>query len=705
MADDLTRLENGLREAANSGDKVAAQRIAQELRNRRAMSDQEGKEKEAAPLPTPDPTPPDPFATVPLEISGVTLSDSQRQGILDARDFDDPKQKRLFAAKLAGTIAQQSDGGGFADQVASGQFGAGLRGLVNIFGIGDMAAAAGTAMQGIGDENAMSFGEALEANRAFRHGLEEEFPVTSIASEVVGSIAGGSAAVKGISLLAKGGGKIPQVINAVTKMQKGQWVKNIGRASVAGGTSGAITEGMTEGTPMSGAVMGLAAGPLGAGLVKAGAITGGAVKKLLDDPAAAGIKAMAKKMGTSAEVMAKRFLEFKTVTGKNPALADIMNESASVELGHMIKQAGNEAVATARQGAEAATRGRGDEIAEQLVGGRVTTTRGAQEASRKNVAEVAFAKADDDVIKFSGKEVEEILNDADFRAGLPRTLKRRLDAAADGVDEGMPINLTGLDVNDIRKAFRKRGRGANGSDQIYNELADEVEDIARAQSQNFGAAIDEFAARSLRGEGVEAGRKAATAKTSEFAQSAKVKSANSGAGQRVGARSEVEDIARKGASSAQRLVKRLGEEGDLTKNLRQVLPEGEVAKIQEVARLQSRAGENISNLSPNLRAQGEEGSDLVTNVARATAATFGDVSSIVKANVAAKIGKLLFANGGAEVSEKVAKQIAEDVFNPKKTQQVIAAMRRGGASDDAIADLYVGAAVAAGAAPGIIAGG
>ena len=691
MADqEMQRLEDALRGAADAGDNAAATRIAEAIRNRRAMGGQDTQ-----PSPLKEEPAPDPFATVPTEIDGFALPDDVRQQILDGRAIEDPKEKRLAAARIAGRIAAMDDSGNFADKVARGQFGAGLRGFgAGIFGLGDIAAAAGTALQGVGDEKAMSFGEALEAQREFRRALEDEFPVTSLVGEVAGAVTGGALAIKGISTLAKGAGKAPALVRAVTQLQKGQGLKNTARLAAGGAVAGGITEGVTEGEAQKGAILGLAAGPLGVGLLKAGEITKLGITKLLEDPAAAGIKAMAQKMGVKADEMARRFLEFKTVTGKNPTMADLANNEAAVELRQMIVNQ-PAAAAAAREGAEAVLETRGADIAEQLAGGRVTTTRAAQEARRTTVAGEAFAAAERDPIKFTKGQVTDLLNDPDLRRGLPRTLKRRLDDLMDVAGEGQGVTLSGLDVNDMRKALRKRARGATGADRVFGELADEVEQIARGQSQKFGEAIDEFARRSLTGEGVEAGRKVATTRTGEFVQAGEAAGAAEAAGRRVGARTAVAETAAESATSADRLVKTLSEEGGLVERLKTVLPEAELNRIREIAKLQARSGQNISTLAPAARAQVDrELRDAVSDAVGGIVAATGGAGAGFKSNVIVRLISRILPGGNPKIIENMAR----DLFDPAKTQQVIDAMRRAGINDQAILDLYAKVAVSSGAA-------
>ncbi len=691
MAEDNQRLEQALRSAAAAGDDVAAQRIAQALRNRRATEDQPPA---APPLEKEEV---DPFAAAPTEINGVKLSDDIREAIVLGQQIEDPKKKRMLAARIAGRVTAQDKSGNMADQIASGQFGAGLRGFgAGIFGIGDIAAAAGTTLRGIGDEEALSFGEALEAQREFRRAQEEEFPLTTGISEVGGALTGGGAIGAGIKTL-KVGGKAGAVLSAATQFKKGQKLANVARASLLGATSGGVTEGLLEGDPSTGILVGAGAGPLGLGLVKAGSIGIGAVKSLLDDPAAAGIKVLAKKLGEKAEDLGKRFLQFKEITGKPPTLAELANPQAAAQLKELI---GEQAAATAvaREGAETLTRTRAGEIAEQVTGSRVTSTQAAQKAARTKVAEKAFQAAENDPIKFTGEQVQDLLADPDLRAALPRTLKRRIDDILADVGEGAEATLSGLDVNDLRLALRDRARGATGADRVFGEIADEVEGIARAQSPAFAKAIDEFAERSLRGEGVAAGRKVTQAGTTkEFEQAVKAAADEPGtlAGQRVGARTALAETAREGAAKADTLVRALAEDSGLVQRLKSVLPEREINRLRELGQVQARAAEGIQGIAPGVRAEANNAvREAVRDAVGALVVSGGGTGGAFKAGIIQRA----LARITPGISEKVAKSIARDAFDPKKTEKVLSALRRAELSEQEILDLFASAATASGAA-------
>lgn len=309
----------------------------------------------------------EPERLIPTEIDGVVLSDELREAIRAGRELTDPKEKNKLAARIAGRIASQSEDGNLADQLLNSQFGAGLRGFANgIFGAGDLAAAATTAATG-----EMTFGDSLELQREFRRGLEEEFPVTSGIAELGGIVVGAG----GAGLVGRAGAKLlPKALGqratSAISLQAGQGGRNILRASAAGATAGGIAEGVMEGEPGTGAAIGAAGGPLGLAAIKIGKV---AINKLLTSPDARGIIALAKQLGEKPQEMARRFLEFKQVQGRNPAIADIANPQAVAELRETIINS-PDAVRIAQESAEVATRRRAGDVAEGVAGGRVTTT-------------------------------------------------------------------------------------------------------------------------------------------------------------------------------------------------------------------------------------------------------------------------------------------------------------------------------------------
>lgn len=639
----------------------------------------------------------DPFPNVPIEINGVVLTDELREAIQIGRGIEDPKQKRIMAARIAGRIAFMSEGGNFADDILRGQVGSGIRAFANgIFGLGDATAASVQALK-----SDISFGDALEVQREFRRAQEEEFPITTGISELAGAVVGVGgilgAGRASVVVATNVGGRTSQIANAGSKIfgfGKGQKFKNVLRASGGGAAFGGASEFTLEGGEgaVVGASFGAVGGPLGLGLARAANIGVQAIKNFRNAPVSRSIKILAKKLGETEDEMARRWLEFKAVTGRPPSIADISNAQAAAELRVMI---GNRTSSTAiaEEAAEKATVQRSGQVAEELTGGRVTTTQAQQKATRNSIAKKQFAKADKDLIEFTGEEVTNLLSDPDMRRALPPSLKRRIDAILEGVEEGEGATLTGLDVNDIRLALRDRGKGATGADRIFIELANDVEDIARRQSKNFARAIDEFFARSTRGEGVVAGQKILSAKTSEFEAAVNLSGdAQFVASKRVGARSALGDKARESSGAAIGLSRALSEDGGLIQRLRSVLPKREVDRLQKVAELETRSARNVSLIAPGVRAEGDEAAQAVIRDAiNATVVAMGNTGGAFKASAIFAVLKRIRPS----FRKKTLESLARDAFDPDKVSDVIAAMRRMRLGPAEILDVYASAAIAA----------
>lgn len=692
MADPTQQqLVSALRQADEAGDTEAAQRFAGMIQQQQSTGPRpprgEGQPSQisntsAGLVPSGEvaPATEEPERLIPTEIDGVVLSDELREAIRAGRNLTDPKEKNKLAARIAGRIASQSEDGNLADQLLNSQFGAGLRGFANgIFGAGDLAAAATTSAT-----SEMSFGDSLELQREFRRGLEEEFPITSGLSELGGIVTGAGLAGAGGKLVAR---QLPKALGqratSAISLQAGQGGRNILRASAAGATAGGIAEGVMEGEPGTGAAIGAAGGPLGLAAIKIGKV---AINKLLTSPDARGIIALAKQLGEKPQEMARRFLEFKQVQGRNPAIADIANPQAVAELRETILLS-PDAVRLAQEGAEVATRRRAGDVAEGVTGGRVTTTQTGQKARRDARAVEQFSEAEDDAIVFSAKEADDLFGPGSvLMEGLSRNTRKRIQAALDDAGDGSEVTFSGLDVNDMRMDLRTAAKGKSSSDRVFGEFADEVELIARPQSPALAQAIDEFSSRSLRGEGVAAGRKVISQPASEFEATFREGLSNEvQAGTRVGARSELADVAARSSTQATALARTLAEDSGLVKKLRAVMPAEEVDRLQELGRQQSRSAANMDTLSPAARAeQGKFARELTTDAIGALVVAGGNTGGAFKASVLAKMwGRILKGK-----SKKTIANLARDAFDPDKTQAVIDALRKGGLSEPQIVESY-----------------
>lgn len=720
MADKGTRLEEALKAADAAGDTAAATMLAAEIQRRRTTAEgaQElpggtaptGAGVESAPFGQGAvAAEPDQFPGIPTEIEGQVLSPEIRKAIADARKLPEGQEKRLIAAQITGQLAfqqSQAGDGNIIDEFSASSAGTFLRGIgTGIFGLGDLAAAAGTF---IGSGANISFGDSLEIQREFRRAQEGASPFAAIAGEITGAVLGGSIAVKAISKI-KGTGRVASFLKNLVTFKKGQFFKSAGKAAVLGATAGGVTEGITEGEPVVGATIGAIAGPAGVVAVKGVTITAGAVKTLLESPAAAGLKILAKKLGTEADDLGRSFLEFIEATGKPPTLVELANPAVRAELRELTEQGGEAAVTIAREGAEKLLKTRAGEVAEQVKGGRVTPTEAGREAARTRQGDIQFEKARASDIKFTGKQVAELFDDPDLRKVIPASDLVAIDDIIQKAGRGKPrkvrkgqtakpgkpkaIVLKGKVVDDIRQALNERiGAGFRTK---FVGLRDKLVDVAR-KDEAFDRALTESGERAAGVSGVATGRKILTAATDEFEQSIEgaLKSLDELAGIRGGARSALVQKAREGVSSTLQIARTLAEDSGLIQRLRAIFPAREVDKIQQIARVQAKAIENIGTVVPASGATGT-GRGLTTLVNAVVLLSPG-ASVASKTFAAGRMAQLLKKLPGVGIGERVAANIARDMFDPTKTKAIIAVLKKAGLPDEQIFNLYAITALFAG---------
>lgn len=649
----------------------------------------------------------DPLATVAVMFDGYELPGEVREAILAARSIKDPQEQRMAQAKIAGVIDASTMGGNAADKFNRSQLGAGVRSIgTGFFGIGDYMNAAATA---VGSD--MSFLESLEAQRVYRHALEGRYPITTLLGEIGGAVVTGRAAIKGASALA-GTGRVGKALKTATVFSKGQGAKgavaNTLRAAAAGGLSAGFLEGVSEGDVGAGArgvAIGSVAGPLGLGVIKVGGhvissanarlarvIDAKTIKAFLTEPAAKTVKLFAKKLGETEEVVARRLLQWRAATGKNPSMAELANKEAGAELHAAISRFPS-ASSIAREGKEALEKVRGKEFATGVRGGKLTTTEARQLEARARQGNLQFEAARGDSITFSPEDAT-ILDDVMRQKGIGETLKKQIKAllhdASDGDQLVAPVTLSGKQFGamfqDLQNAVQTN---PTGSQREVLELMNVIGDYGREQSKKFGQAMDEFASRSAKAEGVKGGRKILGQKLSEAEDVVRLADADKGAGLRVGARSEVTDVARESYASGVRLAQSLTEEGGRMARLRSVLPKKEADKIAARAKLHAQSAESLESISPSVRAKQKSMGEALTRDAMVVGqvAMGKGVSAIVGAGIMARNIAGYIVPG--RLSKKATENLARDMFNPSKIDTVLPALRKAGMSEEDIMDMWI----------------
>ena len=703
-----------LRNADASGDNEDAARLAQMLEAEGSRPPREealpgvvdgGSVAQDATPGAPTDLREDEFRAIPVKISGVTLDAQTRQMILTARDIEDPKEKRMETARIAGRIAAlggDNEGKSLADNILSGKSGAGLRGFANgLFGAGDIAAAGGSYINDVFDmeDSELTFGDHLEAQREFRRVLNEQNPVIGIGSEIVGAVAGGGALLKGAQKLgAKVGGRAGALLEGSATFNKGEKLKNVGKAALQGAVVGAPTRAAMEGEAGTGAAIGAVAGPVGLGVARAAVATGGAIKKLFSGPAGNSLRVLGKKLNLSDKELGTRWLNFQAIQGKPPTISDLANDSAAKELGVIFSGGGGAArpavTEVARREAARHTAKRVGEFADNVEGGRVTSTQTAQEARRTTRAVEQFKTADADEIVLTKDQVNTLLGGVDAKDIIKGNLRRRVDDILDSIPEGEGGVITGADANALRKSFGRIAKGNGDNAQVAKELELAINEVASEQSPAFREALAEFGSRSERGKGIAAGVAAVRGKTSQVRagvdaaeEGTRRNAASNLAGQRVGARTELVDQAGESVSKNIGLARELAEDGGLNARLRELLPSRQVDELQELSRIHSQGASNVNAITPPVGITKDGTAELLRDGVNIMVAASGKAGAGFQAGSAMAVIRRLLPGG----SDKVVKQMAKDIFDPSKTKAIIAAMERAGKAPHEILEAFASA--------------
>lgn len=514
-----------------------------------------------------------------------------------------------------------------------------------------------------------------------------------VGAEIGAAFVPGLAAVRLANLAVKVAPRVGKALQAVTVFSKGGGFKgaaaNIMRAIGGGAAGGAATEAIMLRDPVRGANFGAAGGPVGLGI----GVAAKTVKAFMADPGAKGLIAIAKKLKMTPNEVGESFLNFKAVMGRNPSIAEIADDQAIAEINSILRRTAS-ATAIAREGVESISKTRAGEFAGVVSGGRVTTTVAAQKARQKARGDVQFAEVRKQDIEFSADEVEELLLDTDFRANIPSILKRQLDEAIDVasfIDDAGDVvvgdtSISGKLVDDFRQVLGDAAREGKGFRTRFLDLKREIEDVARRQSPEFAQALDEFAARGARAEGVKAGRKLITDKTSEaLAVVEGATTADFSAGLRVGARSGLEDVAQESLSRAGKLAQDLSRDEGLVGRLSAVLRPSELAALQRAGVAETKAIRNLGNVAPAIKAKGGA---VVDNAIKAAvgavaigATNVGGAFKVAEFNALTNmLPKLL--------SKKARDSLARDILNPAKSKAVLSALKNLKLRDSEILDLF-----------------
>lgn len=513
--------------------------------------------------------------------------------------------------------------------------------------------------------------------------LERLGGAAMLGAEVAATFIPALAAVKAVNVIAKVAPRVGKVLQKATVFSKGDGFKgvsgNILRAAAGGAAGGASTEALLGRDPVKGAAAGAVGGPLGLGL----GVSLKAARTFMDDPAAKGLRVIAKKLKVTPEEVGKRFLDFKAVMGRNPSIIEVADDQAVAEIRDIISRTAG-ATAIARGRVKDISKTRAGEFAGVVSGGKVTTTAAAQKARQKARGDIQFGELREQNIELTD-DASALLNDRVLRANVTPETKFEIDAVIEASGDG-PVQITGELADFIRQDLNQKAATGVGSKQRILNIKRDFEDAVGASSPEFTQALDEFAARGARAEGVAAGRKLIGQETSEaLAVAESATTADFAAGLRVGTRSGLEDAAQESLSRAGRLAQDLSRDEGLVGRLSAVLPASEIAALQKAGVIEAKALQNIGNVAPSIQA---EGGKVVDNAIKAAVGAMAvgatNVGGAFKVGVFNNLTALL----PPFMSKKARESLARDILDPTKTKAVLSALKNLKLRDKEILDLF-----------------
>lgn len=628
--------------------------------------------------------PDDPLGGVPTHIGDVELSPAMRKEFLAGSKLTDPKERGLAEAAFVGRLRSAGGGGGLGEGA--------LNAFTSMFDILGIPSTAGAGIAAAVSPE-LTFGEALAKQRAFSTAQAEKFPKTTFGSRLVGDVIGGGALIKGGAKIAgKVGGK--ELLEKASVFTRGTGVKGALKRMLAfstvGATEGALTEGLRRGEPITGATLGLLAGPGGEALALlpkvASAVTPGALKALVRDPATRGVRVLADKLGESHEEMLRRFTEFQHIFKRPPTVAELANREAALELRDIIADSTRTSL-IAREGIESLEAGTAREVSEAVTRGVTPATTAGQTAAQKKVADKLFKKVRAEAFEFEGDDIRLFLEDDDIMGLVPKEtrkeIREQIKAATD--DEGNIIGSVVLDgefIDDLRLALGAAAKGGKGFPRKFLAAQEDLMALAGEQSEVLGEAVGQFAKRSRRLEGLQRGRAAIDAPTSEFVEGVKATTdPNILAAQRQGIRAELSDVALKGPREATKVAERLVKDTGLQDRLKAALPEDQFEALNAVGRARQRGAENLRTLDPGIRKAAGKALDNTRDAILAA----GPLPAASRALAAARLVK----HKGLGIDRRVADNLVRDLFDPDKSEEVINLLLSRGLSEKDVAMIFV----------------
>lgn len=634
------------------------------------------------------------------ELSPVDTADMPERRTPIVTSLDDlaglEGEERMEAIRQLGRQQGQQEG---ALGASTTGVGSGLAGL------GTLAGAAGNFVGSQarrlfpGEQEGLSFDEALELERARVGGSREENPAAFTTGAVGGGAALGGVGGRALSATAQGTGGAARLARAA-QLRQGETLANTGRlvgtGAAAGGAeeaSRAAIEGDDVGESAAfGATIGGLAGP-------ATTFAAGGATRLAQnigdslEPGARVLRRASRETGDEgrrniAGELRRRAEEFRQATGRGPRLSEIVDEAEAGQL-RSVADARPEAAVRLNQGRQAVRAERQQTLPGAFRGGRTTTTPGAEEARRTASIDRQFAEFGDRPVALTTR-VKQFLQSEDLRDALPQSLRRRIGQALDE-----ETTLTVRDFDNIRQALR--GRAGPGESFRFNQLADEARQLASGQVPELETALREQARRGEVISGLEEGPQVLRrGQTEQFQEGLERASPAQRAGTRVGARGAIVGEAGESPQSAENISRRIAEESGIQRRLESVAGLGEAQQLRRTAGAEAQSARNL---------------DIAATDEAAALASTADINALSR--LLPRVGAVASgrASGGfiAAFAEDLtnqfrippvaARRLAEAATDPQRLDEAIDVLGRMGLSEDALTTIRQAALIGGSTVP------
>jgi len=755
MDEETQKLLAAFRRAQASGNPETAQRIADLIRQRASGG---GAAMSAAAVPE------KPLKERLADIQGVDFSPAEVRALQRARKVGNKDQIRNITGRaiarfqfnnpsgLERTINTVGDmalrgivpgaaGARTPIKLIGGRTEAALRGVGSgAFGLGDLLATISGAVAG-----GTGLGESSAVQRGRKEELASRFPLSGAVGFGAGALGSGGAAAKlaGAGLKASGAAELASRIPGAARVRaaltpavaaedaalsgadklRNLAIRSAGGAGVGGAAGG--VEGLNTGGPsggvkgaVGGAIGGAVAVPVVGGIISKGGpavtrIVGGVLRKGRQigedvlDVGNSGFKVLARLISkdVNPDELRRAAAEFKTVTGQRPNLAQIIGSRANAEVGDLLK-AKTDAQQLVQDAADKFALGRQKRLELAIPGGKVKTTPDKAALRRTLSINAQFKKIENIGVPTS-KELIAFAQSPDVRQFLSPQARKVVARAAQHIADNKPVTrgLTLRDIEDIRQGA---AAAVNKGEKFkrFSDLRDTARAVGTAVDKRFGTILDEFARRSDVENGLLAGREAlGRNQTSSVLGGFSDANPAVQAGTRVGARTALTDMALESSTSARDIAKRLAEDNGLNKRLQTILRAGkegnpsQADKLRQIGRIETTAARGFDRLT---------GRPIQTRVSQQTEnlkeATQSVVFSSIGAGGAAKASLIDSFLRRFQISPRIARQLAKDVLDPNRVDDVIARLKALKASDKDITDIFNRAAKIAAPAAGVVAG-